>query len=86
MHPHTAVATRKLSLHLPHPLGIILHSIMDHWWYYNTRYPSSLLLQFVSVGSGFHSPFPVQIDVLDPVSSNPGGQLKEINAPSTAGL
>ena len=34
------------------------------------------------LGSGSHSPFPVHIDELDPVSTSPGGQLKVTVLPS----
>ena len=34
------------------------------------------------LGSGSHSPFPVHIDELDPVSTSPGGQLKVTMLPS----
>ena len=44
------------------------------------------LLQFISTGSGSHSPFPVPVDVLDPVSSSPGGQLKVTTLPLTIWL
>ena len=37
-----------------------------------------------SLGSGSHSPFPIHIDVLEPVSTNPGEQVKVIVLPLTA--
>ena len=35
------------------------------------------------LGSGSHSPFPIQVDELGPVSTSPGGQLKVVVVPST---
>ena len=35
-----------------------------------------------SLGSGSHSPFPVQVVELSPISASPGGQLKVKVAPS----
>ena len=35
------------------------------------------------LGSGFHSPFSVQVAELDPESTSPGGQLNMIVLPST---
>ena len=32
--------------------------------------------------SGSHSPFPIHIDVLEPVSTSPSGQVKVTLAPS----
>ena len=36
--------------------------------------------------SGSHSPFPMHVDVLDPVSISPAGQLKVTVVPSIAGF
>ena len=38
------------------------------------------------MGSGSHFPFPIHIDVLGPISSNPGGQCKVMLVPSLAGI
>ena len=39
-------------------------------------------LHSTSLGSGFHSPFPMHVDTLDPMIAFPGGQLRVILAPS----
>ena len=43
-------------------------------------------LHFVPFESGSHSPLPIQVDVLDPVSISPGGQLKVTVVPSVGGF
>ena len=43
----------------------------------------SLPLHINPLGLGSHSPFPVQVAELDPLSTSPGGQLKVIVLPST---
>ena len=44
-----------------------------------------LPLHSASLGSGSHSPFPIHVDVLGPVSTSPTGQSKKMRVPSKAG-
>ena len=43
-------------------------------------------MHIASIGSGSHSPFPIHVVVLGPVSTSPGGQLKFTLDPSSAGF
>ena len=42
-------------------------------------------MQFTSLGSGSHSPFPIHVDELGPLSTAPVGQINVMPAPSNAG-
>ena len=44
----------------------------------------STLVQFTSLGSGSHSPFPIHVHVLGPLSIAPVGQMNAILSPSNA--